>query len=81
MRHLKMVLEDLDIKYTMPVQPILMPNKSAFPSSPRLHPPPPHTERGMERREMLGNAGSFQGTSTLLNQAPSRGLQPGDSIF
>jgi hypothetical protein len=80
MRHLKMVLEDLDVKYTMPVQPILMANKPAFPSSPRLQPPPPRTERSMESRELLGNAGSFQG-STGLNQAPSRSLQPGDSTF
>jgi hypothetical protein len=69
MRHLKIVLEELDVKYTMPIQPILLPNKSAFSSS----------GSGVERREMLGNAGSFQG-STQLNRAPG-GLRPGDSVF
>jgi hypothetical protein len=74
MRHLKIVLEDLDVKYTMPIQPILLPNKPVFNSSPRLQ------GSDVERREMLGNAGSFQG-STQLNRAPSRSLRPGDSTF
>jgi hypothetical protein len=73
MRHLKIVLEDLDVKYTMPIQPILLPNKPAFHSSSQI------SESGVQRREMLGNAGSFQG-STQLNRAP-RGLRPGDSVF
>jgi hypothetical protein len=80
MRHLKTVLEDLDIKYTMPVQPILMPNKPSFHSTSRFQPPPPRPGGGMESREALGNAGSFQG-SPQLNRAPTRGLRPGDSTF
>lgn len=30
MRHLKTVLEELDIRYTMPVQPVLLPRPSVF---------------------------------------------------
>lgn len=85
MRHLKTTMEDLDVKYSMPVQPILMPNKPAFmnqqssPRSPRFG-PLRQTSAGMTSRETLGNAGSFQGSPTL-NRAPTRGLRPGDSNF
>ena len=78
MRHLKTVLEDLDIKYTMPIQPILLPNIPPFNSSPSLQPPLPGS--GMESGETLGNTGTFQG-SVHLAQALSRGLRPGDSTF
>lgn len=74
MRHLKIVLEELDVKYTMPIQPIILPKKPPFSPSPRLQ------QMGGIEREMLGNAGWFQG-STRLTQAPSRGLRPGDSSF
>lgn len=48
MRYLKTVLEELDIRYTMPVQPILLP-----------HPPNIQTQSPQE----LGNAGFFQGSN------------------
>lgn len=44
MRNLKQILEDLDVHYTMPVQPVL------------LHQPP---SQGSLRQEVTGNAGSF----------------------
>jgi len=78
MRYLKTVLEDLDVKYTMPIQPVLLPNKPPFSSSPRLQ--SMRHENGMESKETLGNAGSFQGSSELT-LAPSRGLRPGNSKF
>lgn len=81
MRHLKTVLEALDVKYTMPVQPILMPNKPAFPNtSPRFGSMRQGQAGGMTSRDTLGNAGSFHG-SPQLNRAPTRGLRPGDSNF
>ncbi|KAG7093888.1 hypothetical protein E1B28_007527 [Marasmius oreades] len=73
MRNLKCVLEDLDIRYTMPVQPVLMPRggfgggggpnpSSSIPlgTTPTSGP-------------MLGNAGSFQGSDHL--RAPGRGFR------
>ena len=39
MRHLKTVLEELDIHYTMPVQPVLLP-RSYRPSVPVMQSPP-----------------------------------------
>jgi len=44
MRNLKIILEHLDIKYTMPMQPILMPRAD---------------DNSQQIREMLGDAGSF----------------------
>lgn len=46
MRNLKVILEELDIRYTMPVQPVLLPTA------------PPFVGRG---NSDLGNAGFFQG--------------------
>lgn len=64
MRHLKTILEDLDIRYMLPVQPVLIP-KAQFntaggllsPSSPGLvrmqRPPSP----GLRRRESIRHEG------------------------
>jgi hypothetical protein len=46
MRNLKTTLEELDVQYTMPVQPVLLPNA------------PPFVGRG---NSDLGNAGLFRG--------------------
>ncbi|THH19235.1 hypothetical protein EW146_g1885 [Bondarzewia mesenterica] len=77
MRHLKTVLEDLDVKYTMPVQPVLMSKPpSGLTQSPQLR-------RDGSRdgsRETLGNAGSFQG-SDYMRRAPGPTLHPGDGTF
>ncbi|KAF8160952.1 Mechanosensitive ion channel-domain-containing protein [Crassisporium funariophilum] len=60
MRYLKTVLEELDIRYTMPVQPVLLPKGdiSHGTSAPRMQPPPMgrHTIDSV----MLGNAGFYQ---------------------
>jgi hypothetical protein len=55
MRHLKAVLEELDIQYSMPLQPVLLPLASAEPNPRGLQPSPSRITR-----EALGNAGFFQ---------------------
>ncbi|CAA7259227.1 unnamed protein product [Cyclocybe aegerita] len=56
MRHLRTVLEELDIRYTMPIQPVILPHGA--PSAPRMQPPPPG--RHTIDSSMLGNAGFYQ---------------------
>jgi len=81
MRHLKTVLEELDVKYTMPLQPVLlMSNKPAPPSSSATFQPTRQTSGGMESRAAFGTAGSFQGSPELY-RVSTRGLWPGDSSF
>ena len=85
MRFLKITLEELDVKYSMPLQPILMPNRPTFanressPKSPRFE-PTHRTSAGIAGKTTWESLGSFQGSSTL-NRAPTRGLRPGDSSF
>ncbi|KAL1747916.1 Mechanosensitive ion channel-domain-containing protein [Schizophyllum fasciatum] len=65
MRHLKGILEELDIRYTMPVQPVTLPRT-------------PYAQGSVQSpygasREDLGNAGGFRaGTQGLM--APGRSL-------
>ncbi|CAL1714828.1 unnamed protein product [Somion occarium] len=62
MRNLKSVLEELDVKYTMPIQPVLLPRNlpPMSPEGPRLRPPPsPSTFR-----TKLGRSGSVRSTDT-----------------
>ncbi|KAF8972908.1 Mechanosensitive ion channel-domain-containing protein [Flammula alnicola] len=60
MRHLKTVLEELEIRYTMPIQPVVLPqgNASYGPAGPQMQAPPPG--RPVSDSSMLGNAGFFQ---------------------
>ena len=59
MRHLKTILEELDIRYTMPVQPVLLPRGASYgPSVPTMESPAP--SRHHIDPNMLGNAGSYQ---------------------
>lgn len=74
MRHLKTVLEELDVTYTMPLQPVMLPSSST--TFQRMR----QTGGGMESREALGNARSFLGSPELY-RAPTPGLWPGDSSF
>jgi len=79
MRHLKTVLEELEIRYTMPVQPILLPQGEATyvpPAGPRIQDPPPGR---LPRGENLGNAGFFQTGDFGRLENPS--LRPGVSNF
>ena len=64
MRNLKNILEELDIRYTMPVQPVLLPGPppglpgSSKDSSPvKLHPAP---ARRAASDDSLGNSGGLQ---------------------
>ncbi|KAF8995427.1 Mechanosensitive ion channel-domain-containing protein [Cyathus striatus] len=74
MRNLKTVLEELDIKYTMPVQPILLP-RSYSPSSVQLQNTPSLRGEGAD----LGNAGFFHGSEHL--RAPGRSFNSGVPTF
>ncbi|KAJ7583391.1 Mechanosensitive ion channel-domain-containing protein [Mycena floridula] len=69
MRNLKTVLEELDIRYTMPVQPVIMPRAppgpGGSPRSPVMMQQPPS---GLS--ENFGNAGRFQGSSSQYLRAP-----------
>ncbi|TBU30708.1 Mechanosensitive ion channel-domain-containing protein [Dichomitus squalens] len=85
MRHLKAILEDLDLKYTKPIQPVLMPRApGGMGSSPYLDfPPSPRSGSrrapGAESRETLGNAGYLD--PDPLGRSPSRSLRPGGDRF
>lgn len=66
MRHLKTVLEELDVRYTLPVQPVVLPRDAPLPP------------RG--GNDSLGNAGFFAGSPTL-GRAPTRSIRPGPDTF
>lgn len=66
MRNLKTILEDLDVQYTMPVQPVLLPH-------------PPSGPGGGASQEALGNAGSFQNNASGLRAGKS--FREGSSSF
>ncbi|OBZ66486.1 hypothetical protein A0H81_13558 [Grifola frondosa] len=78
MRHLKTVLEDLDVRYAMPVQPVLLPRPVAQ-GTPNVD-----LRRAPSVRhascETLGNAGAFQG-SDYFAVAPSRNIRAGVDKF
>ena len=57
MRYLKTILEELDIHYTRPIQPVLLPKGSAS-YGPLVQSPPPSMHHGDPN--ILGNAGSYQ---------------------
>ena len=84
MRHLKVTMEELDVKYSMPVQPILMHNRPAFtnqqssPKSPGFK-PTRQTSAGIASMETLGDAGPFQ--RSTLSRASTRGPGPANPGF
>lgn len=57
MRNLKTVLEELDISYTLPIQPVLLPKGSLPRASGSLNVPMKGYNGSMES---LGNAGHFR---------------------
>lgn len=59
MRHLKTILEDLEVRYTLPIQPVLLPQGT--PTGPPPQPPPLSPGKPTLDTSMLGNAGFFQG--------------------
>jgi hypothetical protein len=95
MRHLRTVLEELDITYTQPIQPIIMPSLpgsflppnigSAAPTrtpTVRLqHPRPRRAATGAPTQEDLGNAGSFQGAGSEFLRAPGGTISSEPSSF
>ena len=81
---IKAILEDLDLKYTKPIQPILMPRAAGMGGSPYLDFPPsprsgPRRAPAAESRETLGNAGYLD--PDPLGRSPSRSLRPGGDRF
>lgn len=60
MRNLKTILEQLEIRYTMPIQPVLMPQGDPTVSrqGPPVQDPPPG--KYQSDASVLGNAGFFQ---------------------
>ncbi|KAI0331475.1 hypothetical protein GY45DRAFT_1322271 [Cubamyces sp. BRFM 1775] len=86
MRHLKQVLEDLDLRYTEPIQPIILPRGVApFSSSSYLDAPPSPRSPGSPgrsrkgTRDTLGNAGYLE--VDALARSPSRSIRPGGDRF
>lgn len=75
MRHLKTVLEELDVRYSMPVQPLLLP-KGVSPSLGgqfNVNVRPPSRASGGSQ-SLSGNAGSFRG-SDYMARSPSRSIK------
>jgi len=72
MRHLKAILEGLDVKYTMPVQPVLLPKYSPFdPSSSKAR---SSDFLGMASADPGSNPAAFHGAEHLY-RSPSRNLR------
>lgn len=71
MRHLKTVLEELDIRYTMPVQPVLMPNPP-YPTSADLRSPysgSPRMGNPMLRVQTRSPGASTEGLGMQFNNS------------
>ena len=74
MRHLKTILEELDISYTLPVQPVLLPKGSLSRAVGSLNSP----MRGYNASsESLGNAGHYRDD---VYRAPGATLRS-DGVF
>ncbi|KAI0367005.1 hypothetical protein BV20DRAFT_971103 [Pilatotrama ljubarskyi] len=88
MRNLKAVLEELDVRYTEPIQPIILPRGAAAHLSgqaPHLDAPPsPRSVRSPARsrqgtRDTLGNAGYLD--ADAYARSPTRSLRQGGDRF
>jgi hypothetical protein len=77
MRFLKTVLEELDIRYTMPVQPILLPSSNGRPPMPPAQGTP--AAPAPSPNPSLGNAGHFQAGG--YGEIPGHTLSQGVSSF
>lgn len=78
MRHLKTILEELDIGYTMPVQPVLLPASDPARTRSPLQSPPSGVYQPSAGAD-LGNAGGFQASE--MSVAPGRSFQGGIPSF
>jgi len=74
MRHLKTILEELEISYTMPIQPILLPTSGPPPSMSQLHSSSSSGSFASPNPD-LGNAGGFH--PTFIGVAPGRVYRSG----
>lgn len=74
MRHLKTILEELEISYTMPIQPILLPTSGPPPSMSQLHSSSSSGSFASPNPD-LGNAGGFH--PTPIGVAPGRVYRSG----
>ncbi len=63
MRYLKTVLEELEIRYTMPIQPIILPQSNSFrpPHTTHLQSPPHDPRTSDSSLPDVGSAGLFRG--------------------
>ena len=77
MRFLKTVLEELDIRYTMPVQPVLLPSSNGRPPMPPAQAAP--VAPASSPNPSLGNAGYFQAGG--YGEVPGHMLSQGVSSF
>jgi len=77
MRHLKTILEELEIGYTMPVHPILLPT-SGQPLSMSQSRPSSSSGLSAGQNLDLGNAGGFH--PTPLGVAPGRAYRSGTPV-
>ncbi|KAF8586433.1 hypothetical protein K439DRAFT_1340945 [Ramaria rubella] len=84
MRHLKTVLEELEIGYSKPVQPILVHPSSALSA---LRSPPPQSPRRASSYsddhdiDSLGNAGGFSGAGSPPGAAPGPTIRASQDSF
>ncbi|EJD08533.1 uncharacterized protein FOMMEDRAFT_74431 [Fomitiporia mediterranea MF3/22] len=69
MRHLKTILEELDINYTLPIQPVLLPRENPYDGNSLRVP-----SRFTQSRESFGNAGYHQ--DDIYRAPPGGGLGP-----
>jgi hypothetical protein len=75
MRYMKEVLEELDIRYTKPVQPVMFPSGGP----PNLRGGIGLGRAGFDSRDSLGNTGYYAG-SPEITRAPARSMRPGPDI-
>ncbi|KAF8892116.1 Mechanosensitive ion channel-domain-containing protein [Infundibulicybe gibba] len=79
MRNLKIILEELDVRYTLPIQPVLLPQAPPSNSNPFRLQPSPHGGPTASQ-ETLGNAGRFQASDHAV-RAPGRSFRAGVDSF
>jgi len=77
MRHLKTSLEELEINYTMPIQPILLPTSGHPPLMSQLRSSSSSALSAGQNLD-LGNAGDFH--PTPLDVAPGRAYHSGTPV-
>ena len=85
MKHLKTSLEELEITYLEPIQPVLLPSNAMSamlsPQSPtRLRRQPSNISMAQRSPSSVGNGARLHGAE-YFRRAPGRHLEPGESSF